>query len=299
MQIHRLFEIVYILLDKKTVTAGELAQHFGVSRRTICRDIDTLSGANIPIYTERGKGGGISLMPNFVLNKSLLSEQEQKEILTALQGLSSIRTDQTDQVIHKLSTVFQKTTTNWIQVDFTGWSQEEDFWSDLKSAILEQHVVQFDYYNSYGEKSLRRVQPLQLWFKARSWYLKAFCLDKQALRLYKLPRMKNLLVTEDRFTATEVDEIVKDSQTEELEKPLAVKLHIGQTMAYRVYDEFYESMVEKQPDGSFIITVSWPIDNWLIGFILSFGRQIKVLEPKFLAASVQEEARKIAENYYT
>jgi len=64
MQINRLFEIVYILLDKKSVTAKELTEHFGVSRRTICRDIDTLSEVGIPIYTERGKGGGISLLPD-------------------------------------------------------------------------------------------------------------------------------------------------------------------------------------------------------------------------------------------
>jgi len=73
VQITRLLEIVYILLDKKRVTARELAEHFGVSRQTIVRDMDTLSTAGIPIYTERGKGGGISLLPNFVLNKSILS----------------------------------------------------------------------------------------------------------------------------------------------------------------------------------------------------------------------------------
>ena len=77
MQINRLFEIVYILLNKKTITARELSEHFEVSMRTIYRDIDTLSGAGIPIYTSKGKGGGISLLDNFVLKKSMLSEQEQ------------------------------------------------------------------------------------------------------------------------------------------------------------------------------------------------------------------------------
>ena len=76
MQISRLFEIVYILLDKKRVTARELAEHFGVSRLTIVRDIDTLSMAGIPVYTERGKGGGISLLPDFVLNKSILHNEK-------------------------------------------------------------------------------------------------------------------------------------------------------------------------------------------------------------------------------
>ena len=57
MQINRLFEIVYILLDKKSITANELAEHFEVSKRTILRDIETLTIAGIPIYTQRGRAG--------------------------------------------------------------------------------------------------------------------------------------------------------------------------------------------------------------------------------------------------
>ncbi|MBS5725195.1 MAG: HTH domain-containing protein [Clostridiales bacterium] len=55
MQATRLFQIIYILLQKGSVTAGELARHFEVSRRTIYRDIDTLSLAGIPVYTSKGR----------------------------------------------------------------------------------------------------------------------------------------------------------------------------------------------------------------------------------------------------
>jgi predicted DNA-binding transcriptional regulator YafY len=54
MQTSRLFEIVYILLNKKYITTTQLAEHFEVSRRTICRDIESLCQAGIPIYTTRG-----------------------------------------------------------------------------------------------------------------------------------------------------------------------------------------------------------------------------------------------------
>jgi len=73
---NRLFETVYILLNKKITTAKELAEHFGVSQRTVYRDVDALTLAGIPVYTEQGKGGGISLMPSFVLDRSILSERE-------------------------------------------------------------------------------------------------------------------------------------------------------------------------------------------------------------------------------
>ena len=50
MQLSRLFELVYLLLDRRGMTADELAEHFEVSRRTIYRDVDTLAQAGIPIY---------------------------------------------------------------------------------------------------------------------------------------------------------------------------------------------------------------------------------------------------------
>jgi len=114
MQINRLFEIIYILLNKKSITAKELAEHFEVSVRTIYRDIDILSIAGIPIYTSQGKGGGISLLDDYVLDKSLLSEQEQKEILYALQSLTVANVPDTDKVLSKISNLFNKNKRNWI-----------------------------------------------------------------------------------------------------------------------------------------------------------------------------------------
>ena len=72
MQINRLFEIIYLLLEKGSVTAAALAERFEVSVRTIYRDIDLLSGAGIPVYCSRGRGGGVSLLPDFVLDLSLI-----------------------------------------------------------------------------------------------------------------------------------------------------------------------------------------------------------------------------------
>jgi len=88
MQINRLFEIVYLLLSQQRVTARALAERLGVSTRTIYRDLDTLSVAGIPIYSEKGRGGGISLLPDFVLSKSLLSEQEQDELKQWIDGIA-------------------------------------------------------------------------------------------------------------------------------------------------------------------------------------------------------------------
>ena len=167
MQINRLFEIVYILLNKKTITAKELAEHFEVSIRTIYRDIDKLTSANIPIYTSQGKGGGITLLDNYTLNKSVLSENEQNEILFALQSLTATEYPESDNIRSKLSSLFNKDKINWIEVDFSSWgnskNRNEQF-NILKSAIITHRVITFEYFNSLGEKSNRRVEPIKLLF---------------------------------------------------------------------------------------------------------------------------------------
>ena len=87
MQTERLFEIVYTLLDRGKVTARELADRLNVSRRTILRDIQTLALAKVPVYTTQGKGGGVSLLEGYVLDKAVLSDEEKEQILLGIKTL--------------------------------------------------------------------------------------------------------------------------------------------------------------------------------------------------------------------
>jgi len=295
---NRLFEIIYILLNKKSTTARELAEHFGVSQRTIYRDVDTLSLAGIPVYTEKGKGGGISLLPDFVLNKSILSEQEQNEILSALQGLSSVKTAETDQVLKKLSTIFNKNTVNWLEVDFSDWSfANGKAFYDFKTAILERRIAEFDYFSTYGEMTHRRIEPIQLWFKSKSWYIKGFCLTRQDIRLFKLSRVRNLAVTDEQFAERDYLATPSPAPASHQKPDVTLKLKIAPEMTYRIYDEFDEDMAEKQPDGSFVVSVTWPEDEWVYGTIMSYGEYIEVLEPEHIRKVIKEKLQKTEKKY--
>jgi predicted DNA-binding transcriptional regulator YafY len=296
---NRLFEITYLLLNKKTVTAKELAEHFGVSQRTIYRDVDALDLAGIPVYTEKGKGGGIGLLPDFVLNKSILNEREQHEILSALKGLSGITNAETGKVLEKLSAVFNKNAVNWLEVDYSGWKGKSDtVFNDLKTAILERRIVEFDYYGTNGEKKRRCIEPVLLWFKSSAWYVKGFCRDRQEMRLFKLTRVKNLFVTARHFPARDIkqDTSIFDSMVNE-KKMVNFKFKIAPELAYRVYDDFDTEKIEKQADGSFIASIKWHEDDWVYGFILSYGAHIEVLEPKRLRKIIREKSQKIVKKY--
>ncbi len=104
MKIDRLIGILSILLQKETVTAPALAEHFEVSRRTISRDIDALCQAGIPIVTKQGVNGGISIMENFKIDRTLLTNSEMKDILAGLRSLDSVNgTNRYGQLMEKLS----------------------------------------------------------------------------------------------------------------------------------------------------------------------------------------------------
>jgi predicted DNA-binding transcriptional regulator YafY len=283
MQINRLFEIVYILLNKKTITAKELSQRFEVSVRTIYRDIDTLGAAGIPVYMCKGKGGGISLLDNFVLNKSILSDNEQNEILAALQSLNAIKCPDIDNVLSKLGMLFNKADYNWIDVDFSHWgSRDKEKFNVLKTAIINKRIIAFEYFSSYGEKTRRTVESLQLWFKDKTWYLKGYCLTKQAYRIFKLTRMKNVKINDKTFER-ELSQVMSAWEPKiNTITTVELKLHLQPCVAYRVYDEFDERDIVRNVDGSFDVTVSYPEDDWISGYILSFGSFAEVIEPKHI-----------------
>ena len=192
MQINRLFEIIYILLDKKTVTANELAKKFEVSSRTIYRDVEILSGAGIPIYTTKGKGGGISILDNFILDKSVISKEEQSAIITALTAMSVLPNVEKTGIADKMSLLFKSNDSSWNV-------EHKNFFDKIRDSIIERFVLKLKYINSNGEISERIAEPLKLYFKSKSWYLIAYCRKADDYRMFRLSRIREVEVTNEHF----------------------------------------------------------------------------------------------------
>jgi len=287
-------------MNKKSMTAGELAAHFEVSKRTILRDIDALTMAGIPIYTTQGKGGGISIQDRFMLNKTVVSEEEQRQILFALQGVSATAHIETEGILSRLRSLFEKADTDWIEVDFSRWGRiEEDRakFNSLKNAIINERAISFTYSNTSGETTERKVYPLKLTFRAVSWYLQAFCLLKNEYRTFKISRMRNIKTQADGFDrgAFQVPEI--EAFGFEPFDVFDVKLRIEPEAAYRVYDEFDERCITKNQDGSFIIDTKVPDDGWFYEYVLSYGDSMEVLEPQSMRDEIFRQVEKIKSKY--
>ena len=297
MQINRLFEIVYILLERKTITAKELAERFEVSTRTIYRDIEILSQAKIPVYANKGNGGGIGLLEDYVLDKSVLSEEEQNQILFALQSMEKISNQDEKNILEKMSSIFNKSKTNWIDVDFSDWGtngEQDQTFNLIRNAILKHNLIEFVYYNSYGEEKKRQAEPLQIYFKDKSWYLKAYCRLKQDYRLFKISRMKDIKLLNETFER----ELPQIKENKFDYKTIQLELEISKDMSYRVYDEFKMEDIIKNKNGDFIVKVEFPENDWVYGYILSFGENVKVLSPGYVKSIIKEKLQKSLKNYF-
>ena len=298
MQESRLFKILYHLLDKGQATAPELAEKFEVSVRTIYRDIDALSGAGIPVYTETGRNGGIHLLNDFVLDKTILSETEKQEILAALQSIHITRNMDGSRTLQKLSALFQLHSENWLEVDFSRWGNpgyDNETFELLKSAVIRHRNVKLRYAGSYEEIRERTVQPYKLVYKAKAWYLQAFCTEKQDWRIFKLNRILELEALEEGFSLLNPPGPI---ETFEGEYP-KVTLRFPKEMSYRVYDEFDKAQIQRQENGDLIVSANMPEDPWLIGFLLSFGTRVDILSPAHLKEAVAEQAKLIYEKNRT
>jgi len=297
MKDNRLFRILYYILEKEKVTANELADKFEVSVRTIYRDIDSISSVGVPIFTTQGKGGGIKIDNEFILNKSLFDTNEKEQIIAALQGLEKTNKVYKSELITKLSALFKIKNSNWIEIDFTSWGSNntyQDLFNTLKIAIINKNIISFSYNSSKAEKINRRVKPIRLLFKEQDWYLYAFCLLRNDFRYFKLSRIKDLEVLainyEDNFENIVLKREIKYENT------VNIKLKFNKSVAFRVYDEF-NGAIEEDEKGNLYVEIKIPNNYKLYNYIFSFGANVEILEPEEIRTQFKNMINKIAKKY--
>ena len=299
MKINRVFEIIYILLNKEKISSKELAKKFEVSVRTIYRDIEVISGAGIPICMTQGRNGGISLLQNFTLNKQVLTENEKKDMLIAIQSLNSFNKESAKSIFSKLNSLFGENQRDYIKIDYSGWENTIEQQFELsKEAILLNKRLSFNYISTKGEKTYREVEPYVLWFKSKAWYLKCFCLEKNEIRLFRLSRITNIRILNENINLAKFDETVLIEEKKQVQhEKIKIKLKIDSSQEYRVKDDFLEQDISYDGDKNLIVTLNFPEDEWLYGYILSYGSFATVIEPEYIVENIKKRLQKNLNNY--
>lgn len=303
MKTRILVGILFTLLERKRVSAGELAQKYGCSERSIFRYIDELTCAGIPIDVVRGANGGICISDAFKLPRGLLTREEGLRLSEAIKAMcEQLRDPALLSAAKKLEVQYcdEPLTLGNILVDSGSWGDRHNF-SDklslLENAISERAELAIDYVNREGEYTRRRIQPHLLVLKQNVWYVFAWCMLRKEFRLFKLGRIRAAVRTGKTFERHFFlrDDIPLGFWPSEDSAVLA-RFEISPEALPFVQDWLgAENIVTEK--GVHVADVVLPDDSSLVGKILSFGAGLKVISPESLKKRVREEALRLAEVY--
>lgn len=300
MKLYRLIGIISILLQRETVTTPYLANKFEVSKRTISRDIETLCQAGIPIVTKQGVHGGISIMENYKIDRTLLSNGEMQDILAGLRSLDSIHgTRQYEQLMEKLSVGSSDfmAGNQSILIDLSSWSKDSlsPKIDVIRNGIDYNRKISFYYYSVKGEQE-RMVEPYYLIFHWSSWYLWGFCEKREDFRLFKLNRMAEIQLLDSFFKRREVP--LPDLRNEKIfPGGIKVKALFDAKCKWRLIEEFGVDSFEVQEDGKLLFQTDYTNKENLLSWLMTFGESAVLLEPKSLRTEIYRLLQRIQKNY--
>ncbi|MFC1434148.1 helix-turn-helix transcriptional regulator [Streptacidiphilus sp. N1-3] len=313
MRADRLVAALLFLQTRGRVTVAEVAAELEVSERTARRDLEALATAGIPVYSQRGRGGGWSLVGGARTDLTGLTAGEIRALFLVT-GPSSATTPELRVALRKLVRALPATLRSGAEAasragvaDGTDWSGSPDasaspYLDALRRAVLEQTQVRLGYTRPGRPPSERTVHPLGLAAKAGAWYLVAGTAD--GLRPFRLDRVTAVAPTgepvvrpdgfdlstawralagrmEDRMLAATVRGRAEGSTEAVLEGLFGSRLRLGRTLA----------------DGWVEIEVDGPSAEVLAAQLAGLGARVEILEPPAARARLAALAAELAALY--
>ncbi|HET6567190.1 MAG TPA: YafY family protein [Rhodothermales bacterium] len=311
----RLFAMILLLQNRPNMTSRDLAEHFGVSRRTIFRDLRALSESGVPLtYAE---GGGYEILEGYQLPPLMLSAREAATLLIGtefmkLQSDASLRED-ADQVGLKIKSVLPEEVRNYIErlqrrtVLDPYWlsavepsDEEEGRWYELSQAVAGQRSVLMEYYvPSRDEVTRRTVDPLGLVYYTDHWNLIAFDHLRNDVRNFRLDQIRTMRVLNERFTPPEgfdLEQHLKERGTSPNNQRIVVRFA---PQVYRWARHSIPARIEEEretPEGT-QVTFYFENLDYVARWLLRYGTAAFVAEPDSLRERIREEGLAMANLY--
>lgn len=308
MKLGRLIAILTILLQKDRISAPWFAEKFGVSVRTIYRDIEALESAGIPIVTHTGVNGGISIIEQYKIDKKLFTNDDITTLLTSLQSVSGTMSDiKLNQTLEKIKSLIPEEygksielTSKQLYIDMTPWSNNPRISEALKQvqkSLADRKLIRFFYTARHGETAERTAEPHQLILKENNWYLRAFCHERQDFRIFKLRRMEGITILPQAFEPREFESDMTDFKDWTNERMITVELIIDESLRERALDYCRDEYMTDMDNRK--IHVSMPFVESEIGYsvLLSMGHLCEVITPEYIRTELARRIRLLATIY--
>lgn len=305
----RLLAILIELQRKQLITAKSLAEKFETCKRTIYRDMQALSESGVPIFSMPGQG--YSLMDGYFLPPTQFTPEEAVTLLlgsdyveknfdstfsihaeTAKDKLESILLPEQQQRVKELRGTFRFLSGTFLHQKQAPEQLEKQLLL-LQEAIQKQQCVSFSYRKpNETDKTKRTVNPYGLVNISGIWYIVSYCLLRRQIRHFRLDRMSELQKEQEFFTKPE-DFYLPNYQPKN-NRTHTIHLLFLSTISHKIIESryFYIDSYEQKDDGFHVFLKSRTLDE-VFSWILSWGSQVKVLEPTILSKKIREEAKKM------
>ncbi len=317
MRADRLLSIMLILQVHRRITARELARRLEVSERTIHRDMEALSGAGIPVFAERGSGGGWALLEEYRTNLTGLNKSEIQALfltrpsrLLADLGLDKASEGAFIKLLASLPSMYRADAEyvhQRIYIDPTGWNHSGEtipFLTAIQGAVWQERRIKITYRRSGCGPVERLLDPLGLVAKGSVWYLVAATGDE--IRSYRVSRVEGFEMTDELCVRPKGFDLAAywEQNTIEFKKQLprySVSVRVSPMVLPRISfaGRFAKIQQVGSPDetGWAEVLIHFDSEEVAWEYALSFGPQVEVLEPRELRDKVIEMARRVIEFY--
>jgi predicted DNA-binding transcriptional regulator YafY len=309
MKTERLLSIIILLLQRKRVTAKELAEQLEVSIRTIYRDIESINAAGIPIISHQGVEGGYEILSSFMLQNQALNQHDRNLLISTIKGITSLFDDtKIVQMAESLGSTRGKNSKENIDplsivIDFAPWGLPNigiKLLTSLKKAMEQKREVHFFYVDGNGIETKRQVQPASIIVKAGIPYFYGYCLSRKAARVFRVSRMRELVLTGNKFELPvdfNIDAKSLEKSWVESSEMISLSLLFQPKVKVFVEEQFTTDQITRLDSGMIKVDCQFPKGDWVKRFLLSFGTDVTILEPKNMRDTITEEARKISQLY--
>ena len=299
--------ILFDLLSKKSVTASYLAEKYEVSKRSIYRYINCIEMAGIPIYTNRGNGGGFSIVDTYKLPSSFMTVNELEQTISTLSAICDGVPNKTlSSALQKLKATIKNEYVNFdlkagnLIIDGGPWGDTVGYKSKLitlQKCIDSNLQLSIKYHDRNGDVSERVIDPYIIVFKQGLWYVFAYCHLRGDFRLFKTGRIEYAQILNTSFVRQDISKITlpldfwhNNLRAEE------IMLEIDKSCLSDI-EEWLGIENVKEENGKFIASVKLPYDDGLVSKLISFGGGVKVLSPDNLKEKLILKAKEIVSVY--
>jgi len=312
-RIDRLTAILIHLQTKRIVKAEEISDRFGMSLRTVYRDVKALMEAGVPIGSEAGKG--YFIVDGYHLPPVMFTQDEASSMLLAGKLVDkmadkSVRSAY-ESAMHKIKSVLNESEKDHLQnleshievflrSRYEVKEREEfpdHFMTDIQRAVAKKEVLRLDYSNNEDELSQREVEPIGIFYYSMAWHLIGWCRLRNGYRDFRADRIKALVSTGQSFEGRNLISLKEYFQS-------MFQSNANLSKAIVVFDKsvlrgrpLYGSI--SQTDLGEKIRAEFMVDstNYLARWLLMYGTAVEVEEPQELRNTMAELAEELHEHY--